>query len=180
MNNIDKVNKTLLDRKTESRYKSITKEVETIDTTTGEIITTQTTSKYKSEPSFIKLYLQDIELLHGISNNGILGAFLKQMNYGNQVVVNSYVKKIVALTSGSTVKNVEKQMSLYLKKEIWVRVDRGVYRFNPYLFGKGKWVDVQKIRMTIEYIPKVGRVVTTNIKRTTNMTTAIKNAAPIE
>jgi hypothetical protein len=156
----------------DSIYKNTIRETQHIDTNTGEIIGEITVSNYKAEPSFVKLYLQDIELLSGISNNGILGEFLKHMDYTNQIVVNSYIKRQVAERSGNTVKNVEKQMALYIKKHIWQRVDRGTYIFNAYLFGKGKWADVLKIRTVIDYEPQ-GRTITTNITRKDSKSKAI-------
>jgi len=170
-NKLEKAQKMIL-RGKDNIYKNTIRETQHIDTATGEIIGEITVSKYKAEPSFVKLYLQDIELLNGISNNGILGEFLKHMDYTNQIVVNSYIKRQVAERSGNTVKNVEKQMALYMKKQIWQRVDRGTYIFNAYLFGRGKWADVLKIRTVIDYQPK-GRTITTNITRKDSKSKAI-------
>ena len=170
-NKLEIAKKSILKGK-DNVWKNTIRETQHIDTNTGEIIGEITVSNYKAEPTFVKLYLQDIELLNGISNNGILGEFLKHMDYTNQIVVNSYIKKQVAERSGNTVKNVEKQMSVYLKKQIWQRVDRGTYIFNAYLFGKGKWADVLKIRTVIDYEPK-GRTITTNITRKDSKSKAI-------
>jgi len=54
--------------------------------------------------------------------------------------------------------NIEKIIGVYVKRGVLIRKDRGIYLFNPYLFGRGKWQDVNKIRLSISYEPGVREV----------------------
>ena len=42
-------------------------------------------------------------------------------------------------------------MTDLVKGKVLFRVDKGVYRFNPYLFGKGDWQDIAKLRLEVNY-----------------------------
>lgn len=112
----------------------------------------KTISKPK-EDDFVKLYLSDIGYFHHLQPNQqeLLYHFLKKMNYDNQLVVNKTIKEMIAKDSGKTLRTIENALTAYVDCGIFLRHGRGVYLANPYLFGKGYFEDIQKIRMEIIY-----------------------------
>lgn len=109
--------------------------------------------KKTKEGDFIKLYLEDICYLHNLQANQheILYHLLKRMSYDNLIVINKAIKEIIAKDTGKAVSTINNAISAYVKESILIRKDRGLYLANPYLFGKGKFEDIQKIRMQLEY-----------------------------
>lgn len=130
----------------------------TVDTITGEILEIETINDYKvdREPDFVKLYLGDIGKLFNLPNTSLLMALLHQMNYDNEIVLNASIKRKICALIGDkmSLANLEKIIGIYTKKEILIRKDRGLYMFNPYLFGRGSWKDINKIRLSISYSPE--------------------------
>jgi hypothetical protein len=121
----------------------------------GEILSTETiTTKYvEREPDFVKLYISDILKLSDISkgNNDILLALLKRINYENEVFVMSHVKEEIAKELNLKVVTINKAISILSEKNILLRKARGCYLMNPFFFGRGKWENIKKIRMELEY-----------------------------
>jgi hypothetical protein len=112
----------------------------------------KTISKAK-EDDFIKLYLSDIGYLHKLQPNQqeLLYYFLQNMNYNNLIVINKTIKEMIAKESNKSYRTVENALTSYVDTGIFLRQGRGVYIANPYLFGKGRFEDIQKIRMEIVY-----------------------------
>ena len=135
---------------------------------TGEIKKELQTHSYKMkvEPNFIKMYLGDLVLLvdlpKGISS--VLYQIIKYMGYNNIVVLNKGIKSRIAKELNSTVGTVSQAITPLVQKEILIREDRGVYLLNPYLFGKGKWEDIRKIRLYVDYTPQYKKIQTNIIK----------------
>lgn len=129
----------------------------TVDLATGEVTEIHTENQYKvdREPDFVKLYLGDIGKLYNLPNTSLLMALLKKMNYDNEVILNAAVKRELSKQIGGNMglSNIEKIIGIYTKRGVLIRKDRGIYLFNPYLFGRGKWQDVNKIRLSISYSP---------------------------
>lgn len=149
----------------------------TVDYITGEIVEEHTESQYKvdREPDFVKLYLGDIGKLYNLPNTSLLLAMLRKMNYDNEIILNASVKRSLSKSIGDNMglANVEKLITAYVKRGILIRKDKGVYLFNPYLFGRGKWQDVSKIRLSIDYSPGL-REIKAEIKD------VIRESAPLE
>jgi len=120
----------------------------------GEILETKfkTISKPK-EDDFIKLYLSDVGHLHNLQPNQqeLLYHFLQKMTYDNLIVINKTIKEMIAKESGKSFRTVENALTSYVDTGILLRQGRGVYIANPYLFGKGRFEDIQKIRMEVVY-----------------------------
>lgn len=112
-----------------------------------------------AEPSYIKLYLQDILYLSDIPNKHtqVLYELLKRSTYagdkdGMQVIVNSYVKNCIKDKLGlKNVGSISNAITELVKGKILYRVGTGAYNFNPYLFGKGDWQDVSRLRLEVNY-----------------------------
>lgn len=120
--------------------------------------TKSTVLKVEAEPSYIKIYLQDILYLNNLQSNqtGLLYELLSYLNYDNEIVLNSTIKRRIAEKLETTIQVIDNNLSKLVKKDILKRVGRGVYIANPYLFGKGKWKDIlekriEHISLKIEY-----------------------------
>ena len=121
-----------------------------IDKSTGEVTEEkkETVLQFPKEPSFIKLYLDDIHRLHDIPNNssGLLFGLLKCMDYEQMINLNSTIKKRIANAAGYKITSLNNYLGVLCKKGIFYHVDRGVYQPNPSLFGKGDWKNIFKER----------------------------------
>ena len=128
-----------------------------MDYKTGEIKETNTTVNIKKrvpkEPDFIKLYLQDICKLKSIPSTGskLLNELLKYTSYDNVILIPSYVKQEIAKNLNTSVGTISNALTKLVKEEILKRKGGGAYVLNPFLFGKGEWTKIRKIRMTWEY-----------------------------
>lgn len=120
----------------------------------GEILEQKykTVSKTK-EDDFIKLYLNDIGYFHNLqpSQQELLYYFLKKMNYDNLIVINKTINEMIAKESGKALSTVKNALATYVEQGILIRKGRGVYVANPYLFGKGHFENIQKIRTELIY-----------------------------
>ena len=126
---------------------------DTVDLSTGQIIQTEREIKVPKEPDFIKLYLDDMVMLKDIPQwvSGILYSLLKRMSYQNEIVLNATIKKRIAADLDITTRTIDNALVTFVKKNILFRVGVGVYQANPYLFGKGEWTNIRKIRLQVEY-----------------------------
>jgi hypothetical protein len=139
---------------------------------TGEIKneTKVTVFQVNREPDYVKLYLKDIALLNELpkGETGILFHLVTKMDYNGIVILISSTKKIIANELGISQNTVKAAVSHFVKKKIIIRVDRGLYRLNPFLIAKGDWSNIQKIRLTIEYSAQ-GRVITSEFSKQMEM-----------
>jgi len=120
-----------------------------------------TVSKLNQEPEFVKLYLADIIKLHGLSGvvNDVLNGMLRYMTYDNQIPLHKSFKNNIANNLDIKVNTVEHCVRKLVKAGILYREERGLYTADPHLFGKGKWQDIQKLRMSVTY-DENGRMIT--------------------
>ena len=102
------------------------------------------------EPNFVKLYLDDINLIYGLGKTSIevLLSLLRYMSYDGLITVNTLVKKEVC--SELNIKNqgsIGNHLTKLVDKDILKRISRGVYMLNPYFAAKGDWRrNIKKIR----------------------------------
>jgi len=101
------------------------------------------------EPNFVKLYIQDMCLLNEIpkQNSTVLTELLLHVNYANEIMLPQGLKERIVDTLKISKGSLDNSLSLLVKKGLLQRLGRGVYKLNPYLFGKGKWQDIKEIRM---------------------------------
>lgn len=133
----------------------------------GEIISKRAnrTLSWGTEPPYIKLYLQDILYLSDIPNKheSVLYELLKRTTYageknGMEVVVNSALKRRIAKELNfKNIGSISNAITDLVKGKILIRKDVGIYQFNPYLFGKGDWQDIARLRLEIDYDEIKGR-----------------------
>lgn len=112
----------------------------------GEMVSKRanTVMSWGDEPSYIKLYLQDIMYLSDMPKKyvAVTEALLKRIAYAGDedglcVSLLPRTKKAICDELGwKTVASLDNALQKLLAGKILYRVDRGMYRFNPYLFGK--------------------------------------------
>lgn len=137
-----------------SKIKNKHKLTEIIDVNSGEIVNSQMELiSYNQEPDFVKMYLQDLSFLHGLTgtNNSILHSLLSKMTYDNEIILIPRVKEEMANKIGLMKKTFEKGIRLLCEKGILIKKDNNYYLVNPFLFARGSWKDIRSIRMTIKY-----------------------------
>lgn len=145
------------------------KKTETVaDYSTGEVkeVTETMVEVIGVEPGFIKMYLKDIEGLYRLSrtDTALLYELLKIMRYeDNTVALNVGIKDSIFATINKQTENVmdRNSFNVYLNRlcvrGIIMKVSKGNYQVNAFLFGKGPWKDILNIRMNVEYNKEVNR-----------------------
>ena len=133
---------------------------------------TTNTVNWGKEPEYIKLYLKDVLYLSDLPKglNSVLYAFLKRMSYGNQLVLNASLKRQIAKELGLGMSSINNAVSKFVKGNLLIREDVGLYRVNPHLFGKGDWKEIAKIRLTVTY-DMDGRTLMAEVDRTSDEST---------
>lgn len=127
------------------------------------------TINWGSEPNYIKLYLDTILYLKDLPKglNGTLNAFLKRMSYGNQLVINAALKRQIAKELDLSLSSINNAISKFVKGDLLIREDTGLYLVNPHLFGKGDWKDIAKIRLEVTFDAE-GKTIMSEIERKEN------------
>lgn len=128
----------------------ITERTTHVNHETGEVTASTTTRRYRNdEPSYIKLYLGDITYLHNVPKGAeiVLHELLKYVTYGTQeITILSHQKQQIASSTGLSIRTVDNRIQDLANKGIIERVSRGIYKLNPYLFGKGDWKTIDQLR----------------------------------
>lgn len=134
---------------------------------------TNKTLSWGEEPSYIKLYIQDILYLSDMPRKyvAVAEALLKRVSYAGEqqglcVTLVPMIKKAIIQELGwKNVASLDNALQKLLAGKILYRVDRGVFRFNPYFFGKGDWQDIARLRLEINYSDINGRTFQVNVKK---------------
>ena len=129
---------------------------ETVNIQTGEVILESTKSQsflIDKEPSYVKLYLEDISRLKDIppGMNKVLFELMKSIGYNGIIMAYKPVKEIMCANMGISISYLNKCINEFHKKGILIRYARGVYIADPNLFAKGSWSNIQNLRLVIEY-----------------------------
>lgn len=140
-----------------------TRIIEVVDHTTGEVMKTEQEFIIPPEENYIKIYIKDVSMLRGIQSwvSNALYELMKYIGYGNELVVHTCMKEDIAQELGTSINTINRAIQELHKKKILVRKARGVYIANPKIFGKGKWSDIVRLRIEINYSSTNGRVITT-------------------
>lgn len=155
------MNRILDNKAMNNNQKKITREfVNTTINNNGEILEQKKSQDItvEREPDYIKLYIDGILLLTNLPKglNDALQHLLRGMNYQNIIVLNSGIKRMISKDLDITTGRLNNIITQLVKKEIMMRIETGVYRFNPKIFGRGKWQDIKKIRMEVEFSSEEG------------------------
>ncbi len=129
-----------------------------VDSEGEEVRASQT--KYKgtisTEPTYVKMYQRDIGNLHNLSKiaRTVLDEIAVNMDYDNEYpLIGPNRDKIIKNLDIKGV-TLEKALTELVAKNIIKRVSRGYYKVSPFYFAKGRWPDIDKIRVTITYDDK--------------------------
>lgn len=125
---------------------------QTVDHLTGEITKHTSTvvqlNKLPPEPEYIKLYVDDIGKLHGLSptHREVLLYVAAASGYDGIATISTRRKAAIALTIGGSIKTVSNALTECLKAGLLRRVAHGEYEPNPYVFGRGSWAEIRERR----------------------------------
>lgn len=137
------------------KYTQVIKE-QHIDGKTGEVTEEHNVHVLRTErePDYVKMYLNDLVRLNDLpaSGSSVLFWILKSLSYDNTVVLVQGVKKKIAKEIGTSLNTVIRRIQELKNKGIIIPTEeRTIFLVNPNLFARGKWEDVKKIRLSIEY-----------------------------
>lgn len=139
----------------------------------GEIVSKRAnrTLSWGDEPRFVKLYLDDIIYMSDMPArySAVLHELLKHVSYAGDkdglciVLIPRIKRNICDALSWKKTASLDNALTVLTKKHILYRIDKGMYRLNPYLFGKGDWQDISRLRLTIDYDDIYGRTFGTEV-----------------
>lgn len=137
-------------------------------TVDGEILNSEITSvQFEQEPEYVKLYVKDVVKYNDLPGGmyKVLLILLRNMSYGNVIPAYMPVKKMIAEEVGVGVSYVNKCINEFYVKGLLIRKARGLYIADPELFGKGKWRDIQELKLVIEYYKNGTKTIKSNINK---------------
>lgn len=140
-----------------------------IDYQTGEIVqeTKSRTMKIPNEPDYVKLYVRDIGRMLDLPGRAqdFLNIIVSAMGYNNLFIAHLEVKKQIGRDFNMSIHSVNKYIDVLYKSGILIRKSKMVYLIDPNLFARGKWENIEKLRLLIEYDKKTGkRTIKSNIR----------------
>lgn len=131
-----------------------------INSKTGEVLSTDTKRvvQLPQEPSFVKLYLEDISRLHKLpaTCSKIMMELVKRIDYDGTIALNGARKrqlmKVLGLkeNKGKPTQQIDNALRKMKEEGIIRSVDTGIYEFNPHYFAKGDWAEIRKRRENFE------------------------------
>lgn len=124
-----------------------------VDDLTGELRNQSTVyvSPPKNEPPYVKVYLDSVSSLTEMPMYcwPVLWWMIRMLPYANvdqEFEFGAPMRRKAAGELGVSVSRIDHAVSDFLKYGVLLRVDRGLYRFNPVFFARGEWKDIQKLR----------------------------------
>lgn len=133
---------------------------ETVDSVTGQVTKTESvfTKKIPQTPDFVMAFTQDIGFICKISGaaSKLLFGILVEINRANEIVLVKEVKERISKKVGLKLSTINRLVTELYQSEVLLKPDNGrnrsaTYTLNPFFFGKGKWINVNKLRMLVEY-----------------------------
>lgn len=130
--------------------------VKTTNVITGEVIENETKEMihYGKTEDFVMTFTKDLGYLKNLSKGEILVVmgFLKIVNRDNEIILNIAIKERICKEFDLNINSINPLISNLVKKKVIKKSDgRGIYILNTFLFGKGDWASVKKLRMEIEW-----------------------------
>jgi hypothetical protein len=128
---------------------------------TTEQVETQQNVRISAEPAYIKLYLASVLKLKDISVtlSPILYELLRLAPFAEdaELLLPALIRKRIATACDVSIGHVNNTINSFLKKEILIRsydaktgeVNRAAFFLNPYLFARGDWSSIEKLRLTL-------------------------------
>ncbi len=117
------------------------------------------TGEITEEPNFVKLYIDDLCKVKGLSANQhmIFSFMLQNMNWDNLVGYGAYTKASFLKINNLANQTFNNNVASLVKANLIERVGRGEFRVNKKYAVKVEWSKVQSISWTTKYT-KSGRV----------------------
>lgn len=150
-------NKKMEEKKRKKIVQQFEKTETIIDKETGEIKQESTTTFSKlnveQEPSFVKLYIEDLSRVIGLSktSNDAVLCLLRRMDYDNIISLNAYVRKLICDDMGIKPNTLSHILEKLTKSNVLKKIGSNTFEMNPFLYGKGKWEKIRELRMTFTY-----------------------------
>lgn len=150
---------------------------QTVDYLTGEITKVEKSFiKKNDEPSFIKLYCNDIGALGGLSpmNSKVLFAVAMSADYNNEVRATLADRQRIAdnlnhnASSKTTAESVRVSIHQLCKAGFMTKKATGLYVLSPFFFTKTDWLGTvskrKEFQMLIRYSEEQGRTISVSIE----------------
>ena len=109
------------------------------------------TEELFKEPPFIKLYLDDLSRLNGLTSvqRTVLNMVMKYASYGNELVVTKKTRDIILKEGNIALGSFKNALSVLVQKELLYKGSkRSIYVINPLLAFKGRIGDRAKLIIT--------------------------------
>lgn len=107
----------------------------------------------KSVPDFVQVFTKDLGYLKNVQpgDTKLLMGLFQFVDRNNEIVINSTRKKQISENIGISESSIGSSLTRLKKKQVLLSVGRGIYQLNPFIFGKGKWKQIHKLRMEFVY-----------------------------
>lgn len=139
---------------------------EILDGESGEIVRRKriTSTLVEKEPPHVKIYLEDIAKINDLPPAAakVLNILVQNMGYNNMVPMLKPFKEVICRSLDIKMNTLEKVIAVLKEKHILHTFSRGLYILDPYLFAKGRWENIQNLRLIIEYDKDGNRKLTSN------------------
>ena len=109
------------------------------------------TEELFKEPPFIKLYLDDLSRLNGLTSvqRTVLNIVMKYASYGNELVVTKKTRDTILKEGNIALGSFKNALSVLVQKELLYKGNkRSIYVINPLLAFKGRIGDRAKLIIT--------------------------------
>ena len=67
---------------------------------------------------------------------------------GQIVHLGAYDKEQICKATHKSMRRLEQAITTWVKNRVLIRVARGIYQVNPFIFGRGDWRDIANLRAT--------------------------------
>jgi len=139
----------------------------------GEIIEHKIESKAidtAQEPPFVKMYLKDLMWLKNTPKwtNRVLSELLKNMSYGNEIILNVSLKKRIANELDMSINSINKALIDLKRTQILLQKERGIFIANPEYFAKGRWEQVKSLIIETRYLRGGGKKIKVKFEENTS------------
>lgn len=139
---------------------------EYVDESTGELIAQKKFKSYKvgKEPPHVKIYLEDIAAINHLppAASKVLNLLIQHMGYNNMVPMLKPFKEMICASLDIKMNTLEKVTRNLVEAGILHKYARGLYLLDPHLFAKGRWENIENLRLIIEYDEKGKRRLISN------------------
>lgn len=143
----------------------------TVDFTTGEVRaeTTSNVVTLRTEPPYIKMYIDDLCDLINVpaAQRDLLGLLLQKLDYDGYITLSPRYRQNICEKLKIKDQTFRNRLNLLCKSQILRRVSTNEYEANPRYFARGEWRQIAERResfeMKIRYSAKGREIVTERV-----------------